>query len=117
MHHPQLSHLISNNGGTLPRSSPRKLILDGADKSATLTRQQSKQKSVSALAKVASSVELAVMGYNNNGNGNGINGSNINIAGNSERDRCINAVIVSPGNICESTLVITNIYNIYHYQY
>ncbi|KAH8367900.1 hypothetical protein KR084_004045 [Drosophila pseudotakahashii] len=91
MHHPQLSHLISNNGGTLPRSSPRKLNLDGGDKSATLTRQQSKQKSVSALAKVSSSVELAVMGYNGNGNGNSM--SSINLAGNSERDRCINAVI------------------------
>lgn len=95
-HHPQLEHLISNNGGTLPRSSPRKLILDGADKSATLTRQQSKQKSVSALAKVASSVELAVMGYNSTGNGN--SNGHINSAGNSERDRCINAVIVSLGN-------------------
>jgi len=94
--HPQLGHLISNNGGTLPRSSPRKLILDGADKSATLTRQQSKQKSVSALAKVASSVELAVMGYNSTGNGN--SNGHINSAGNSERDRCINAVIVSLGN-------------------
>lgn len=91
-HHPQLSHLMANNGGgTLPRSSPRKLFLDGADKSATLTRQQSKPKSVSALAKVASSVELAVMGYNGASSG-ATNGGNIN--GNAERDRCINAVIV-----------------------
>lgn len=91
-HHPQLSHLMGNNGGgTLPRSSPRKLFLDGADKSATLTRQQSKPKSVSALAKVASSVELAVMGYNGASSGDP-NGGNIN--GNAERDRCINAVIV-----------------------
>lgn len=88
--------LGSNGGGTLPRSSPRKLMLDAglADKSATLTRQQSKQKST--LAKVSSSVELAVLGYNS---ASSSPSGNMAINGNAERDRCINAVIVSPRNM------------------
>ncbi|SPP86773.1 Hypothetical predicted protein, partial [Drosophila guanche] len=101
--HQQLNQLISNSG-TLPRSSPRKLMMmesgveGGGHKAATLTRQSKQKASVSALAKVASSVELAVLGYNNNhghshshshghGHGGGIGN------GTAERDRCINAVI------------------------
>lgn len=92
--HAQLQ-LISNNG-TLPRSSPRKLLLDAGEghKAATLTRQskaskQAQQQAICGLAKVASSVELASLGYSNASN------SNNNCA---ERDRCINAVIVSRRN-------------------
>ncbi|KAH8264744.1 hypothetical protein KR044_008813 [Drosophila immigrans] len=93
-HHAQLQQLISNNG-TLPRSSPRKLLLDGADsghKSATLTRHKSHNQQA-VMAKVASSVDLPLLGYNSNiSNMNNINSiSNINSP--AERDRCINAVI------------------------
>lgn len=94
--HAQLQQLISNNG-TLPRSSPRKLLLDAGEghKAATLTRQskaskqQQQQAAICGLAKVASSVELASLGYNSN------NINNINNNNSLERDRCINAVIVS----------------------
>lgn len=97
--HAQLQQLISNNG-TLPRSSPRKLLLDAGEghKAATLTRQskaskqQQQQVAICGLAKVASSVELASLGYNSN------NINNINNNNSLERDRCINAVIVSCGN-------------------
>lgn len=71
---------------------------EGGHKSATLTRQNKSpnskpQSTVCGLAKVSSSVELAVLGYNTSGY------STV------ERDRCINAVIVSPLNRdpkCES---------------
>lgn len=98
-------------GGTLPRSTPKKMVMDPREghKSATLTRQsntlQNNRKLLPSLAKVASTAELAGLGYGiqrpqqmtantttTTTISSGIILSPETIA---ERDRCINAVIVS----------------------
>lgn len=113
MQHPQHCQMVmtAGSGGTLPRSTPKKMIMDPRDghKSATLTRQsntlQSNRKQMTSMAKVASTAELAGMGYSNT-NGFGRGGTqpgNSSISSGiilspetiAERDRCINAVIVS----------------------
>ncbi|XP_061399348.1 uncharacterized protein LOC133335061 [Musca vetustissima] len=105
LQYPQHCQMVLSvgGGGTLPRSTPKKAIMDPRDghKSATLTRQsntlQNNRKLLPSLAKVASTAELAGMGYgksnqmnNNSSLSSGIILSPENIA---ERDRCINAVI------------------------
>lgn len=113
LQHPQHCQMVltAGTGGTLPRSTPKKLM-DPREghKSATLTRQsntlQNNRKMLTSMAKVASTAELAVMGYTNKPNHNNNNGSNTmttSIASGiilspeaiQDRDRCINAVIVS----------------------
>lgn len=93
--HIQHCQMIVSNNGTLPRSSPKKPLFTqegNQHKSSTLTRQSNTVRKTSALAKVSSSVELAGMGYAAS-NSNGINNMSADML--AERDRCINAVIVS----------------------
>ncbi|XP_037820348.1 uncharacterized protein LOC119609575 isoform X1 [Lucilia sericata] len=114
LQHPQHCQMVltAGTGGTLPRSTPKKMM-DPREghKSATLTRQsntlQNNRKLLTSMAKVASTAELAVMGYTNKPNNNNNNSNNYgnntmtSIASGiilspeaiQDRDRCINAVI------------------------
>lgn len=110
LQHPQHCQMVltAGTGGTLPRSTPKKMM-DPREghKSATLTRQsntlQNNRKMLTSMAKVASTAELAaVMGYTNkpvNSNNNAMtsiaSGIILSPEAIQDRDRCINAVIVS----------------------
>lgn len=110
LQHPQHCQMVmtAGTGGTLPRSTPKKMM-DPRDghKSATLTRQsntlQNNRKLLTSMAKVASTAELAGMGYTNKPANSNSNNNMTSISSGiilspeaiQDRDRCINAVIVS----------------------
>ncbi|XP_005185710.2 uncharacterized protein LOC101888198 isoform X1 [Musca domestica] len=103
--HCQMVLSAGGGGGTLPRSTPKKAMMDPRDghKSATLTRQsntlQNNRKLLPSLAKVASTAELAGMGYGQQKSHQMSAGSSLSSGiilspeSIAERDRCINAVI------------------------
>lgn len=90
----QHNQLISNNG-TLPRSTPKKIIdPQEGHKTATLTRNGTK---ILGNAKFLTTNDTSMLSLQKRKLASHINGF-LNNQTNKERDRCINAVIVSLAN-------------------